>query len=165
MGKESVDIIKKSLDVEKLIGMLNEALSEEWLAYYQYWIGAAMVQGPMRPSVQKELEIHAKEELEHANMLVERIIQLEGMPVLSPEEWTKLARCKYYPPTDPFIVSILNDNLSGERCAIARYQEIADYTFGKDHETYKIATQILTDELEHEQEIEDWLSDINDIRK
>lgn len=124
-----------------------------------------MVQGPMRPSVQKELEIHAKEELEHANMLVERIIQLEGMPVLSPEEWTKLARCKYYPPTDPFIVSILNDNLSGERCAIARYQEIADYTFGKDHETYKIATQILTDELEHEQEIEDWLSDINDIRK
>ncbi|NDV47041.1 ferritin [Paludibacter sp. 221] len=165
MGKESVDIIKKSLDVKKLLEMLNAALSEEWLAYYQYWVGAALVEGPMRPSVQKELEIHAKEELGHADMLVERIIQLEGTPVLSPEEWTKLARCKYYAPTNPYIVSILNDNLKGERCAIVRYQEIADYTFGKDHETYKIATQILADELEHEQEIEDWLKDISDIKK
>lgn len=165
MGKESVGIIKKSLDVKKLIEMLNAALSEEWLAYYQYWVGAALVEGPMRPSVQKELEVHAKEELAHADMLIERIIQLEGTPVLSPEEWTKLARCEYYPPKNPYIVSILNDNLKGERCAIVRYQEIADYTFGKDHETYKIATSILADELEHEQEIEDWLKDIEDIKK
>lgn len=165
MGKENVEIVKKSLDVKKLIDMMNAALSEEWLAYYQYWIGASLVEGPMRPSVQKELMVHASEELEHAGLLVERIIQLEGTPVLSPEEWTKLARCKYYPPTDPYIVSVLNDNLKGERCAIVRYQEIADFTFGKDHETYKIATQILADELEHEQEIEDWLKDIQDIRK
>lgn len=165
MGKENVEIVKKELDVKKLIEMLNAALSEEWLAYYQYWVGAAVVEGPMRPSVQKELQIHAKEELGHADMLIERIIQLEGTPVLSPEDWFKLARCKYYPPKDEYIVSVLNDNLLGERCAIVRYQEIADYTFGKDHTTYKIVTQILEDELEHEQEIEDWLKDISDIKK
>lgn len=165
MGKENVGIVKKELDVKKLIEMLNAALSEEWLAYYQYWVGAAVVEGPMRPSVQKELQIHAQEELGHADMLIERIIQLEGTPVLSPEDWFKLARCKYYPPKDEYIVSVLNDNLKGERCAIDRYQEIAEFTFGKDHVTYKIATQILEDELEHEQEIEDWLKDIADIKK
>lgn len=164
MGKENVQIIKKELDVQKLIEMLNAALSEEWLAYYQYWVGAAVVEGPMRPSVQKELQVHAQEELEHADMLIERIIQLEGTPVLSPEEWTKLARCKYYPPKDEYIVAVLNDNLKSERCAIDRYKELADYTFGKDHITYKIVTQILEDELEHEQEIEDWLKDIKILK-
>ncbi len=34
MGKRSVKIA--NLDVEKLIDMLNAALAEEWLAYYQY---------------------------------------------------------------------------------------------------------------------------------
>ena len=160
MGKENLEIIKQSLDVEKLIQMLNEALSEEWLAYYQYWVGARLIEGPMRPSVEKELLIHAQEELGHADMLIGRITQLDGTPVLSPEEWFKLAKCKYFPPTDPYIIAILKDNLSGERCAIERYKEICDFTFGKDHTTYKMASEILADELEHEQEIEDWMKDI-----
>lgn len=165
MGKENVKIIKQNLDVDKLLGMLNAALSEEWLAYYQYWVGARLVEGPMRPSVEEELLVHANEELGHANMLIERIIQLDGTPVLSPEEWFKLARCKYLPPSDSYMVSILNDNLLGERCAIDRYKEICDFTFGKDHTTYKIASEILEDELEHEQEIEDWLTDIEQMQK
>ena len=37
MGKKAVEIV--DLDVKKLIEILNQALSEEWLAYYQYWIG------------------------------------------------------------------------------------------------------------------------------
>ncbi|MCD7973638.1 MAG: ferritin [Candidatus Azobacteroides sp.] len=164
MGKENVEIIRQLLDVDKLLEMLNVALSEEWLAYYQYWVGARLIEGPMRPSVEKELLTHANEELEHANMLIERIIQLDGTPVLSPEDWFKLARCQYLPPTDEYIVAVLKQNLSSERCAIDRYKEIADYTFGKDHTTYKIASQILEEELEHEQDIEDWLTDINQMK-
>ncbi len=55
---------------------------------------------------------------------------------------------------------ILEQNLKGERCAIQRYKEIADFTVGKDHSTYQIAVQILNEELEHEHDIEDWLRDI-----
>ena len=36
MGKKAIEIA--NLDVELLIQMLNEALAEEWLAYYQYWV-------------------------------------------------------------------------------------------------------------------------------
>jgi len=34
MGKQGIKIL--SVDVNELLKMLNAALSEEWLAYYQY---------------------------------------------------------------------------------------------------------------------------------
>ena len=46
MKKVSAEVL--NLDVEKLIEMLNAALCEEWLAYYQYWVGARIMEGPMR---------------------------------------------------------------------------------------------------------------------
>ena len=162
MGKKAIEIA--NLDVEKLIQMLNEALAEEWLAYYQYWIGARMMEGPMRSEIEPELLVHANEELAHAELLVDRIIQLGGTPVLNPGKWVELARCQYEEPNDPYVEVILEQNLKGERCAIERYEEIANYTNGKDHVTYQMATNILNDELEHEHDIEDWMVDINRLK-
>lgn len=167
MGKHGIKIL--DLDVESLLKMLNEALSEEWLAYYQYWIGARVMEGPMRSEVEPELLLHADQELNHAVLVVNRIIQLGGTPVLNPNEWTRLSRCSYDAPTDPYIEETLKQNLTGERCAIKRYKEIADFTAGKDHTTHQMATTILNEELEHEQDIEDWLTDLErmkeDLRK
>ncbi len=155
--------------MDELISNLNEALAEEWLAYYQYWVGARLMEGPMRNEVEIELLLHANEELAHAELLVNRIIQLGGTPLTHPNMWAGKAKCKYEEPTDPYVEVILEQNLKGERCAIARYQDLAEMTYGKDHITHQIATQILTDELEHEEDIESFLADINrlkdDIRK
>ncbi|MBN3034628.1 MAG: ferritin [Bacteroidales bacterium] len=167
MGKHGVEIL--DLNVKELIQMLNEALSEEWLAYYQYWIGARVMEGPMRSEVEPELLVHADQELNHAVMVVDRIIQLGGAPVLNPAEWTKLSKCLYESPEDPYIRVILEQNLRGERCAISRYKQIADFTGNKDHTTHAMATTILNEELEHEQDIEDWINDLErmmaDIKK
>ncbi|MDR1878121.1 MAG: ferritin [Bacteroidales bacterium] len=163
MGKEAVEIA--SVEVKQLLEMLNAALSEEWLAYYQYWIGARLMEGPMRSEIEPELLIHANEELAHAVLVVDRIIQLDGMPVINPVEWTKFARCKYEAPTDPYVEVILEQNLRGERCAIKRYEEIANYTVGKDHATYQMAVAILEDELEHEHDIEDWIRDLTRMKE
>ncbi len=163
MGKHGVEIL--DLDVKKLIQMLNEALAEEWLAYYQYWIGSRVIEGPMRTDIEQELQVHADQELNHAVMVAERINQLGGTPVLSPADWMKYSRCKYLAPEDPYVEKILEQNLDGERCAIKRYKEIADFTYGKDHSTYQMATTILDEELQHEQEIEDWQSDIDRMKE
>ena len=48
MAKESVKILRGKLDVDNLLSQLNAALAEEWLAYYQYWVGALVVEGAMR---------------------------------------------------------------------------------------------------------------------
>ena len=142
MGRRAVEIL--DLDVNELISVLNEALAEEWLAYYQYWVGARLMEGPMRNEVETELLVHADEELAHATLLVDRIIQLGGTPLTNPAVWMEKAKCKYEEPTDPYVEAILEQNLNGERCAISRYQELAQMTYGKDHITHQIATQILT---------------------
>jgi bacterioferritin len=163
MGKKGVEIL--GIDVDELIQMLNEALCEEWLAYYQYWIGARVMEGPMRSEIEPELLVHADQELNHAVMVVERIIQLGGTPVLTPADWIKLSKCDYEVPSDPYVEVILNQNLNGERCAIQRYKGIADFTNGKDHTTHQMATTILNEELEHEQDIEDWILDIERMKE
>ena len=56
MARESVKILQGKLDVESLISQLNAALAEEWLAYYQYWVGALVVEGAMRADVQGEFK-------------------------------------------------------------------------------------------------------------
>ncbi|NMB72718.1 MAG: ferritin [Bacteroidales bacterium] len=163
MGRHAVEIL--DLDIKKLLEMLNAALCEEWLAYYQYWIGAKLMEGPMRSEIEPELLLHATQELNHAVLVVDRIIQLGGTPVLNPSDWPKFARCDYDAPVDPYVEVILQQNLKGERCAIQRYKEIADFTSGKDHTTHQMATTILNEELEHEQDIEDWLTDLERMKE
>lgn len=165
MAKESVKILQGKLDVENLISQLNAALAEEWLAYYQYWIGALVVEGAMRANVQSEFEEHAEEERQHAAMLAKRIIELEGVPVLDPKDWAELARCKYDSPQNFDSVSLLRDNVASERCAVLRYQEIADYTDGKDFTTCDIVKKILAEEEEHEQDLQDYLTDIDRLKR
>jgi len=98
-GKEIVGV-----DVNELINLLNKALSDEWLAYYQYWVGAKVVKGMMKEAVIAELTQHAGDELRHAEMLAARILQLGGIPVLKPENWYKLTNCGYEAPEDPDVM-------------------------------------------------------------
>ena len=106
----------------------------------------------MRSEIEPELLLHATQELNHAVLVVGRIIQLGGTPILSPQDWFKVNRCTYDAPVDPYIEVVLEQNLKGERCAIKRYQEIADFTNGKE-------------EIEHENDIEDWITDINRMKE
>jgi bacterioferritin len=162
MGKKGVQIV--NLDVDMLISVLNEALAEEWLAYYQYWVGAKLIEGPMRGEVEGELLIHATEELGHAELVAKRIIQLGGTPLIDPRDWFTHAKCAYEAPSDPYIEVVLNQNLNGERCAIARYESIAQMTQGKDNATYQMAVTILNDEIEHESDLEAFLADIQALK-
>lgn len=145
---------------QELLDILNIAFAEEWLAYYQYWIGAYVAKGPMRPEITAEFNEHAEEELKHSKWLAERILQLGGTPLIDPDEWKKRALCKYEAPIDEYTVKLLEQNLTAEKCAIARYQKICEMTEGKDYQTFHIARKILKEEIEHEQEIFDFLEDI-----
>ncbi len=158
MGEMAQKIV--DLNREELIKELNVAFAEEWLAYYQYWIGAKVAVGIMRPSIIEEFIEHANEELKHAEWISDRIVQLGGTPVLDPQDWKSVAQCKYDPPLDPYVLTLIEQNLNAERCAIARYQKICDMTHGKDYETFRISEKILKEEIEHEQEIGDLGEDI-----
>ncbi len=147
-------------DVDQLIELLNKALADEWLAYYQYWIGAKVAVGPMRGAAVAELEEHAVEELEHALLLVERILQLGGTPLLSPNDWFEMSNCGYAAPDDPYVEVLLEQNVEGEQCAIEVYQDMIDFTKDVDPVTYDMALQIMTDEIEHEEDLQALQEDI-----
>ncbi|MBK7710950.1 MAG: ferritin [Bacteroidales bacterium] len=158
MGQKGRSIVK--MDVDELIGLLNKALSDEWLAYYQYWIGAKVVKGPMKDAVIAELTIHATEELSHAELISTRIIQLGGIPVLSPAEWLKISNCGYDIPSDPYVEEILNQNIKGEQCAIKIYSGLLDITREGDPVTYNMILQILSQEVEHEEDLSSLKEDL-----
>ena len=67
MAKESVNILKDKIDIVDLLAQLNAALSEEWLAFYQYWVGSFVVEGAMRGDVQREFQAHAAENITMQN--------------------------------------------------------------------------------------------------
>lgn len=164
MAKESVALLKGKIEVSKVLDELNAALSEEWMAYYQYWTAAQVVVGAQRIEVQAEFMKHAAEELNHASMVCTRIIELDGVPVLTPQQWYEKARCVYDAPTQFDVEYFLKVIKIAEECAMRRYQEIADLTEGKDYITNDIAKKILAEEADHEQDMQDFLNDIEQFK-
>ncbi len=152
MGTIGTEIV--GLDVKKLINSLNSALADEWLAYYQYWIGAKVAKGIMREALVAELLQHATDELRHAGMIADRIMQLGGHPLLDPKEWLEKSGCGYEAPTDPTVKKLLEQNIKGEQCAIKTYQKLLEETKDKDVITYQIVFEILRDEVEHEDDLQ-----------
>lgn len=161
MGTRGREILKSmGLNIEELLKLLNKAFADEWLAYYQYWMGAKVAVGMPREAVVAELIQHATDELRHAGMLADRIIQLGGTPLLEPKEWYDFTNCGYDKPSEPDVRVLLDQNIHGEQCAISVYKSLMDYTQGKDPVTYDMALQIMTDEIEHEEDLEAIKDDI-----
>lgn len=161
MGTKGREILESlGIKIPELITILNKLLADEWLAYYQYWLGAKVAVGVPREAVVAELIQHATDELRHAGMLADRIIQLGGTPVLEPKEWYDFTNCGYDKPDNPDVRVLLDQNIKGEQCAIAGYKNLMDYTKDKDPVTYDMALQILTDEVEHEEDLEAIKEDI-----
>jgi len=158
MGTRGRAII--GMDVDELLKLLNRAYASEWLAYYQYWLGAKIIKGPMKDAVAAELTLHATEELAHATLLAGRIIQLGGIPLTSPTGWLENTPCKYDAPDDPYVAVLLDQNISGEQCAITSYKSLMDITKDKDMVTYNLALTILEQEVEHEEDLQSLKEDL-----
>ena len=161
MGTKGREIIEsRGIKIPELVALLNEAFADEWLAYYQYWLGAKVAVGMPREAVVAELIQHATDELRHAGMLADRIIQLGGTPLIEPKAWYEFTHCGYAKPENPDVRALLDQNIKGEQCAIMAYKQLMDYTQNKDNVTYDMALQIMTDEIEHEEDLEAIKEDI-----
>lgn len=159
MGTRGREIV--GMDVNELLRLLNAAYASEWLAYYQYWLGAKVIKGPMKDAVAAELTLHATEELSHATLLAGRIIQLGGTPVTEPRHWLEQSPCRYDAPDDPYVAVLLDQNIAGEQCAISVYKALMDATKDRDMVTYNLALTILQQEVEHEEDLQSLKEDLD----
>ncbi len=154
MGKKAREIVE--LDLKDLIKELGRAYCDEWLAYYAWWYMAQAVDGKGYEDMAEFLNKIAKDELEHATELAERIIELGGLPPNALSVLEKGANAPY-----PGVMKKLSDYdeiikivTTAEAGAIEVYNKIAKKTFGKDHDTYQLATHILGEEITHEEMFE-----------
>jgi len=162
MAKRGISILK-GIEAQRVVDLLNKAYCDEWLAYYQYFIESKVVKGIMKDAAIAELDQHAADELRHATMVADRIIQLGGTPVLHPGEWLKQANCGYEAPENPDVLAVLEQAIKGEQCAISVYSDLAEMTKEKDIVTYDIVSQILADEVEHEEDLQALADDIDEF--
>lgn len=137
----------------KLIELLNGALADEWLSYYRYWIGAKVMVGEMKETTASELEEIAADELKHADMLVGKIIQLGGIPILKPGDWHKMTNCNYETPEDFSLKTILFQNIKSEQCAIDAYKKLVIFAKDKDAGTHEVLVNILEEEIEQKDDL------------
>jgi bacterioferritin len=134
-----------SIDKEKLIDLLNKDLELEYTAMVQYTQHQGVLKGAMYQSIQKELIIHAQEELQHATILAAQIDYLGGVPSV------KVPEAKVSGDN----VAMLKQDLEGENDAIARY--IARIRQAEELNLYHLAQQlrnILAVEQEHAMDLE-----------
>lgn len=162
MAKRGNSIIK-GLEISEIIATLNRAYADEWLAYYQYFIEAKVIKGIMKDAIISELTLHAADELRHATMISDRIIQLGGTPLTHPQMWFEHTNCGYDEPKNFDVVAILDDAIKGEQCAISTYSKIVEMTRDKDIVTYDLVSSILADEVEHEEDLQSLHDDISDF--
>ena len=162
MAKRGISILK-DIEASTVIDLLNRAYCDEWLAYYQYFIEAKVIKGLMKDAVISELNLHGADELRHATMISGRIIQLGGTPILHPGEWLTHSNCGYESPTNPDVRSILDQAISGEQCAISTYSNMLDIIRDKDIVTYDLVSQILSDEVEHEEDLQALFDDLKEF--
>jgi bacterioferritin len=68
---------------EKVIATLNSLLADELTAINQYMVHAEMCESWGYDKLGEEIQKRAIEEMKHAEKLIERILFLEGIPVVS----------------------------------------------------------------------------------
>ena len=98
---------------DELIVLLNNDLALEYSAAVQYIQHAAKVTGAQYQSIQKELIIHANEEIGHAVTLAGQIAYLGGDPTVNVGERR----------VSDDTVEMLKQDLAGEQDAVKRYKE------------------------------------------
>ncbi|MFH1831908.1 MAG: ferritin-like domain-containing protein [bacterium] len=140
---------------KQLISKLVTAFADEWMAGYQYWMAAKLVQGEKTSVIIAELTEHYHDELRHANMIATRLIELDGDFRIFPQDWKKHGHCHYDSITNTHVISILKENIKGEQCAMDFYQDLLNMTENaKDTKTHDIILEIFNDEVEHKQDLE-----------
>ncbi len=154
MGQKGREIVES--DIKEVLDDLNSAFADEWLSHYQYFLYAQVIKGIDADALKKELEKQSMDELGHAKILSDRIIQLGSTPTVNIME---TSTCGFLPPPEDRtdIKSIIKLVLESERCAIEKYNKLAKKYHMKDLVTHEIFEDLLNDEVSDEQDWEDFL--------
>src|ERR1700739_5181220 len=76
---------EKAVSREELVKLLNQDLSREYQAIIAYVVYSQVLKGAEYMDIAAQLEIHAKQELDHALTISRQIDYLGKMPAVTPK--------------------------------------------------------------------------------
>jgi bacterioferritin len=140
---------------ETVLKLLNEALATEIVCVLRYRYHHFVASGIHADAVAAEFLVHATEEQAHADLIAQRIVQLNGDPNMDPAGLTARSHSEYVRGTD--LRDMIKENLVAERIAIDSYKDMIAYIGDNDTTTKRMLEGILAMEEEHADELSDWL--------
>jgi bacterioferritin len=158
MGKNSASASgADTISRERLVELLNEDLSREYQAIIAYVVYSQVLKGAQYMNIASELELHAKQELQHALTIAKQIDYLGGMPTVSPKPVKTSAKAE----------EMLRFDLNNENETIRNYRQRVRQCEALDE--YALAEQlraILVNEQEHQIDLATALGvDVPDVTK
>ena len=130
-----------SITRAKLIEHLNEDLAREYQAIIAYVVYSQVLKGAQYMSIAEELEVHAKEELQHALTIAKQIDYLGGMPTAKPLPVKLSDDAKTMLRAD---LENENDTLRAYRQRVRECEALGEYAIAED------IREILRQEQEHQ---------------
>ncbi|MBK5255415.1 MAG: bacterioferritin [Vicinamibacteria bacterium] len=146
-----------SANLPAVLKFLNEALATEIVCMLRYRRHHFMARGINAKSTADEFLLHANEELGHADLIAERIVELGGEPDLAPGSLVGRSHAEYVPGRS--LVDMIREDLVAERIAIDSYREFIRYLGDHDPTTSDVLKRILAVEENHATELSDLLQD------
>ena len=142
---------------KELIEKLNEDLAREYQAIIAYVVYSQVLKGAEYMAIAKELEAHAKQELQHAITVSKHIDYLGGMPTATPLSVKTTTDAK----------AMLRADLENENNTIRAYRErlrqceaMEEYAIAED------IREILRQEQEHQSDLATALGvDVPDVSR
>src|SRR3954462_5540925 len=132
---------EKTITRQQLMEHLNEDLAREYQAIIAYVVYSQELKGAEYMSIAKELEVHAKEELEHALKVSKHIDYLGGMPTVSPLPVKQSDDAREMLRAD---LQNENDTIRAYRERVQQCEALQEYAIAED------IREILRQEQEHQ---------------
>jgi len=159
MGTKGREIVQAKTSLPEIVEALQRIYADEWLAHYNYLLAANLATGINAEVVAEKLKAQSAQELEHAQRVARRLLQLGAEPIRDLAELPRRANCPSFSlPQDPAdLKGIINAVLEAERCAIEVYANLVEKTRVVDPVTHEMAEELLADEVDDEEEFENLL--------
>ncbi len=146
-------------DRKTVIKLLNEALATEIVCVLRYKRHFYMAQGIHAEPVAAEFLQHANEEQGHADLIADRITQLDGEPNFNPEGLLTRSHSEYVEGSS--LIDMIKEDLVAERVAIDSYGEMIRYIGNDDPTTRRMLEGILAMEEEHADDLANFLKTLD----
>lgn len=143
-------------DRKEVIALLNGALATELVCILRYKRHYYTVTGLQNGPIKAEFLQHAIEEQGHADLLAERIVQLNGKPDFNPASLAERSHAEYDESDN--IQAMIKSNLIAERVAIEAYRQMLRTIGDTDPTTSHMLVGIMATEEEHADDMRDLLT-------